>query len=54
VNAIQKETIVRDIAREMPKINAALENRKTDHQTGMVKIEGILNGKVVSILIDQE
>jgi len=35
----------------MPRIGAALENQQVDHQT-MVEIEGIINGKPMSILID--
>lgn len=36
----------------MPKISAALENRQADHQTSMVEIKGMINGKLVFILID--
>jgi len=36
----------------MPTISAALENRQADHQTAMVEIEGMVNEKPVSILID--
>ena len=39
VHTIQEEAIVGDIANEMPKINAALENRKDDHQTSMLEIK---------------
>lgn len=52
MNAIKKEISMGDIAREVPKISAALENRQADHQTTMVEVEGTLNGKTVSILID--
>jgi len=52
VNSIQKEATVGDVAREMPKINAALENRQADHQTSMVEIEGTINIRPISILID--
>ena len=41
-----------DLARVMPRINAALENRKADYQTSMVEVEGKLNQKPISILID--
>ena len=41
-----------DLARTMPKINAALENRQEDYQTSMVKVEGKLNQTTISILID--
>ena len=43
--------IVGDLARTMPRINAALENRHTDYQTSMVEVEGKLNQTTISILI---
>ena len=49
---IQEEMIVGDLARTMPKINAALENKQYDYQTSMVEVEGKLNQKPISILID--
>ena len=39
-HSIQKAVIVGDMARSMPIICFALEYRKADHQTSMVKIEG--------------
>ena len=41
-HSIQEATIVGDIARIMLRISAALENRQVDHQTSMVKIEGMI------------
>ena len=41
-----------DLARELPRINAALENRQVDHQTSMVEVEGMIKDKPISILID--
>ena len=43
---------VGDLARTMPRINAALENRQADYQTSMVEVEGKLNQILISILID--
>ena len=40
------------MARSMPKIYAALENRQAKHQTYMVEIEGMINNRPISILID--
>ena len=40
------------MARSMPRICAALENRQADHQTSMVEIEGTINNQPISILID--
>ena len=36
----------------MPRINAALENRKENHQASMVEIKGMLKDKPIYILID--
>jgi predicted aspartyl protease len=52
VHNIQEATTVNDMARCTHKINAALENRQVDHQSSMVEIEGMINRKPVSILID--
>ena len=52
VHTIQEEAMVGDVTNEMPRINATLENRQVDHQTSMVEIEGMIQSKHVSILID--
>ena len=52
VNTIQEKGTVGDVANEMPRINAALENLQDDHQTSMVEIEGMIQNKPISILID--
>ena len=52
MHSIQEEAIVGDVVNEMPSINAALENRQADHQTSMVEIEGMMQKKHISILID--
>ena len=49
---IQEEEIVGDVANEMPRINATLENRQVDHQTSMVEVQGMIENQYVSILID--
>ena len=43
---------VEDLARTMPRINVALENRQADYQTSMLKVEGKINQKPIAILID--
>ena len=43
---------VGDLMRGMPRINAVLENIQDDYQTSMVEVEGKLNQKPISILID--
>ena len=41
---LQEASTVNDIARNMPKINASLEDRKIDHQSTMLEVESkILN-----------
>ena len=42
---------VGDLARTMPKINAALENRQADYQISMVEVEGKINQTPISILL---
>ena len=41
-----------DIARTIPRVNVALENRQEDYQTSMVEVEGKINQIPISILID--
>ena len=49
---MQVELTVGDLSRGMPRINAALENIQAEYQTSMVEVEGMLNHKPISILID--
>ena len=44
---------VGDLARNMPRINAALENRQVDYQTSMVEVEGKIKQTPIAILIDR-
>ena len=41
-----------ELARSMPRINAALENRQTKYHTSMVEVEGMIKKTPVTILID--
>ena len=43
---------VGELARTMPKINAALENRQVEYQNSMVEVEGMINQTPITILID--
>ena len=43
---------VGDLARTMPRINAALDNRQADYQTSMVEVKGNINQTPMAILID--
>jgi hypothetical protein len=49
---IQEATIVNYLARIMPQIYAALDNRQSDHQALVVEMEGMIANHLVSILID--
>ena len=39
IHTIQEEMTVGDLARTMPRINAALENRQEDYQTSMLEVD---------------
>lgn len=41
-----------DVARSIPKINAALEDHQAEYQPIMVEFEGKIANQIVSILID--
>jgi hypothetical protein len=49
---VQEDTTVNDVARSMPQIYAALDNRQADHQASVVEMEGTISNHPVSILID--
>jgi hypothetical protein len=49
---IQEVTIVNDVARSLPQIYVALDNRQYEHQASMVEKEGMVSKHPVSILID--
>eukprot|EP00253_Pinus_taeda_P022928 PITA_22928 len=44
--------MVGDVARSMPRINAALEDRQADYQPTMIEFEGKIFDRAVSILVD--
>lgn len=52
VHSIQEATTIGEIARSVPQISAALENRQAEYQTSMVEVEGTLKHTPISILID--
>ena len=43
---------VNDLARSIPRINAALEDRQVDHQSTTLEVEGKILNEYVSIIID--
>ena len=49
---IQEEEIVGQVARAIPRIYAALEDRQADHQSTVVEVASKIVEQSVSILID--
>ena len=49
---IQEAEIVGQVAREVPRIYAALEDRQADHQSTVVEVAGKIVEQSVSILIN--
>jgi len=52
IQEIHEATTVYDIARNIPRISAALEDRQAEHQSTMIEIEGIISNQRVYVLID--
>ena len=52
IHTVQEDMTVVDLARAMPRINAALENRQAYYKTSMLEVEGKLNQTPIYILID--
>ena len=52
LNVLQEASVVNDVARNVPRINASLECQQPDHQSTMLEIEGKILNTHVSILID--
>jgi hypothetical protein len=49
---IQEAATINDVARRMPHIYVALDNKQDDHQDSVVEMEGMIANHIVSILID--
>ena len=49
---LQEASTVGDVARNIPRINAALEDRQVDYHLTMIELEGKLLSQPVSILVD--
>ena len=52
ISMLQEASTVNDLARNIPRINAALEDRQPDHQSTMLEVEGKILNTSVSIIID--
>ena len=52
VTNLQEASIVGYVSRNIPRINAALEDRQADYQPTMIELEGKLLSQTVSVLVD--
>lgn len=43
IEVVQESTTVNDIARNIPRISVASEDREVEHQSTMIEIEGTLS-----------
>lgn len=49
---LDRATMVEDMVREIPRIYVALEDQQTYHQSNVIKVEGKIPKKSISIQID--
>jgi hypothetical protein len=49
---VQEDTTINDVAKSMPRIYAAMDNKQADHQASVVEMEGMIANHLVFILID--
>eukprot|EP00253_Pinus_taeda_P026215 PITA_26215 len=52
ISQIQEASTVGEVARSMPRINAALEDRQAEYQPSMVEFEGKISNLSIVVLID--
>eukprot|EP00253_Pinus_taeda_P006409 PITA_06409 len=52
ISQIQEASTVGEVARSMPRINAALEDRQAEYQPSMVEFEGKISNFSIAVLID--
>ena len=52
IHNVQKYETVEDMGNRIPRIYAALENKKTKFQSHMIEVEGMINNNAFTILID--
>ena len=50
-NEHQVETM-EDMGKNVPRIYAALDNKKVEYQSHMIEVEGMINNQTIAILID--
>jgi hypothetical protein len=49
---VHQDEIVEDMGINVPRIYAALDNKKAEYQPHMIEVEGMINNQTISILID--
>jgi hypothetical protein len=52
VHNVQHAETVEDMGRSVPRIYAALDNKKEKYQSHMIEVEGMINNQPITILID--
>ena len=52
MHKINKEDIVEEMRRSMPRIYASLDNRQVDYQSHMIEVESKINSHPITSLID--
>jgi hypothetical protein len=52
VHNVQWDDTVEDMGIYVPRIYAALENKKEEYQSHMIEVEGMINNQTLAILID--
>jgi hypothetical protein len=52
VHNVQQTETVEDMGRNVPRIYAALDNKKIEYQSHMIEVEGMINNQTITILIN--
>jgi hypothetical protein len=52
VHNVQQDETMEDMGRYVPRIYAALDNKKVEYQSHMIEVEGMINNQTIVILID--
>jgi predicted aspartyl protease len=52
VHNVQQAKTMEDMGRNVPRIYAALDNKKAEYQSHMIQVECMINNQTITILID--
>ena len=52
LNQTQEATTVEDMGSNVPRIYAVLDNQQVEHQSSMIKLEGMIIDMTLTILLD--